>query len=195
MRNGELYRERPRCPAWVYLVFTLVPGVVLSALIVVLVEVLDAHTLWSSLAVVLLISVGLGLMPRLSQRVIVVDSQGVHAGGYLIPFDGIASMHPVAGSELKNVRHEIADPGSVSPGFTTLTPLVGLLALGADMVGAGLSLMRTEDRRRGMLCSPWQEPALLIETPSLPTNRWLIAASNPRRLEQAIQRGRAGGDS
>jgi hypothetical protein len=82
-------------------------------------------------------------------------------------------MQAVAGGELKRRRHEVGDVGNAWIGLIG----VGPLASGLSMMLAGISLIQTEDRRRGMVCSPWQEPALLVETPELPTKLWLIAAS------------------
>jgi hypothetical protein len=177
-----LYRERPRCPFWVYLGFFFVP-VGVGAILLTLFHVVDPNGDYLSGALVVLVSATiLGALPALSQRPVTVDSESLSVGRYKIPIHEIASMRPVAGMELKRVRHQIADPGPAWVGLMGFGPL----SSGFAMMFAGVSLMRSEKGRRGMLCSPWQEPALVVETPALPTKRWLISSSDPARLEQVI---------
>jgi Protein of unknown function (DUF3093) len=185
--GGMYYRERPRCPLWVYLGFFLVPAGFGGACIAVFQALSPRGAWWAAGVAVLVISALAGTLPRLSQRLIVVDDAGLHIGRYTIPAREIASTHGVAGAELKRLRHEIADIGNAWIGLTG----VGPLASGIANVAAGLLLIQSESRRRGMLCSPWQAPALLIQTPDLPTKQWLIAARDPPRLEHAIEQTRA----
>jgi hypothetical protein len=167
----------------VYLGFFLVPASFCVALVVIFQALSPSDYFWSTLAIVLGISLLAGALPRFSQRLIVVDAAGLHVGRHLVPPGEITSVRAVSGGELRRLRHEIADVGVASIGLTG----AGTLASGLSMMLAGISLIQSEDRRRGMLCSPWQEPALLVETPELPTERWLIAARDPVRLQEAIE--------
>jgi hypothetical protein len=181
--GDTLYWERPRCPVWVYLGFFLVPAGFTAALFVVFRMVSSGGDYWSGGAIMLAVSALSGALPRFSQRPIIVDELGLHLGRQLIPIHQITMMRAASGHELRLLRHEIADIGDAWIGLTGIGPL----SFGLASIAAGISLMGSEDRRRGMLCSPWQEPALLVETPGLQTKRWLISARNPQRLEEAIE--------
>lgn len=190
-----LYRERPRCPFWVYLAFFVVPAGFFVGLLLIFHAVDPTGYFWSTLYILLAIALLSGALPRFSQRLVTVDESGLHVGRYLVPAAEIESTRPVHGRDLKRLRHQIADTGAAwdsAPGTsvpTAFTSLAGL-GIGIDMMFLGLGLMQTEDRRKGMLCSPWQEPALLVETPDLPTKKWLISARDPSRLQAAIERCR-----
>jgi len=180
------YRERPRCPLWIYGAFSLVPVVATGAVAAVLL-LAGAHGQYWAIGIIALVGAALcGPQPAVSQRLVIVDRLGLHVGRMLIPVDSVTATRPLYGTALKAVRHEIAHVSDVSTGLR-----LGPLSSGLAMVAAGMSLIETKDRRRGMLCSPWQEPALLVETPALPTKRWLISARDPRRLEEAIGRARS----
>lgn len=179
--RAGLYRERPRCPFWVYFAFFAIPAVFFTAVVVIL-HAISPKGYYVSTEIILLVgSLGLGALPALSQLVVQVDKAGLHVGRTLVPASEIATVRPVAGAELKQARNEIgevSDWGGV-PGAGPLSSALG-------MIGAGLILMQTADRRRGMHCSPWQEPAVLVDTPNMKTKRWLIAARDPDRLCTAI---------
>ncbi|HZT16893.1 MAG TPA: DUF3093 family protein [Gaiellaceae bacterium] len=179
-----MYRERPRCPLWIYLGFFLVPGGFFAVLMVVF-HAIQPHGDYVFGAILCLGMATLcGLLPRFSQVLVVVDDDALRVGRNVIRIGKITSMQPVAGRELKRVRHELMQVDDL--------PMGGIGALGSAlaMMSAGIALIATEDRRRGMHCSPWQEPALLVETPNLPTTRWLISAREPLRLQAAIERAR-----
>jgi hypothetical protein len=181
-----LYRERPRCPPWVYLGFFLVPACVLLAGLGVIGllgggDAVDSTTV----LVVLVICAPLGALPWFSQRPVVVDATTLMVGRSRIPLASISATRPVEGAELRKARHEIAHVEGLGGGSRG-----SLLGSGIGMMADGVTLIETEDRRRGMHCSAWQEPAILVETPSLPTKRWLIAARDPLRLGKVIQGAR-----
>jgi hypothetical protein len=176
----DLYRERPRCPFWVYVAFFAIPAVGFTAVVVIL-HAISPNGHYVSTEVILLVgSVALGAFPTASQLVVRVDMAGLHIGRTLVIASEIATIRPVAGAELKQLRHEIAEVGDWG------VPGAGMLSSGLGMIVAGLALMRTADRRRGMHCSPWQEPAVLVGTPNMTTKQWLIAARDPDRLCNAI---------
>lgn len=189
---GTLYRERPRCPFWVWLAFFLVAGTV-AYLPFLLFYAFGARDLRTGALFLLPVPLLVSLLPVFSRLSVQVDEASVRIGRFFtIPLVEITATRPVSGDALKQIRHEMMDLDTPTDNATllNLVPGFALVGSGLSAIAWGYRAMQAENRRNGMHCSPWQEPALLVETPGLPTHQWLIAAADPAGLQGAIDKAR-----
>jgi hypothetical protein len=182
------YRERPRCPLWLFLVY-LTYMLIIVYIPVGIFSALGEYDLVDALILLPIPLVFAFLFPLFSCLTIRVRGDSLTIGRILtIPVSAIFTMRPVFGKELDGIRREMLDLGPPAGNVIWLNAIPGLNLLGSALSGMawGYRVMKAENRTRGMHCAKGQEPALLIETPSLKTKRWLVAARDPSRLEDAI---------
>ena len=188
-----LYRERPRCPPWVYVVYFIAAGAVAYLPLLVFYALGLKADFRVGALFLLPIPLVVSLFPLFTAMLVQVDRSSVRIGRFFaIAVSAITETHPISGDPLRRIRHEMMDLGSPTDDATWLNaiPGLGLLGSGLSMVAMGYRTMKAENRRNGMHCWPWQEPALLVETPSLPTRRWIIASREPAKLQDAINEAR-----
>jgi hypothetical protein len=164
------YAERQYVPLWSY------PALFLgtAALLAVPLAFAGPRATAAGLAWAGAICLIMGLTPLLARQWIRVDGTTLRVGRQRVPLDEVRSARIVDGSELAQIRRELLQGLSVSTG-SALSPVVNAVTFWRDRRSVA-----------GAQCLRWQLPALLLETPELPTTRWLIGTRRPDELLAAV---------